>query len=686
MASALVARLLSLAPPPSSGFWAVLGLLLAYFGLWASAYVQEKSYLSLSRQPPPQHAGDSSSLWGGRTQAIEHPERALFDNDSYYWIRYAQEMVLWKTPRIRYTLLDNVPYGREVHWSSGYSWLIVLAGLIEAVGTGQSVIQAIPDAAVWVNTALFAIVLAALAWALTKRASGLAAGLVVFTLSCLPGITWAFAYGRPGHHGIHSLAALGGLCCLILGGLGWVRRPEAAGADSSFLSPLARSEARRWFIAAGVFAGIGLWVGATLQVVVIGSLGLGVLLVGRVAARENASATHWDGSLWLVWGITSAISSLAFFLIEYFPSHLFSMRLEVNHPLYAIALLAGSAFLSRAPDFWSAQGWRRSWPWFLGCGLVVALAPAAVLLGPREWHSLRDPYMRRLHDSIMNFQPLLALPGDPWPKRLFHEFGLIPLALPLFAWIGLRGKADLRLRSAVVFLIPPALILAAWTFYQVRWSNLFTPVMAMVILVTLWWCFGATSRRQLAFRLALPAVMVVPTWIWWLTTLRDIPRARAAQTPDGMLARAMATRDIALNLQRYAKLREVRVMSAPTETPALHYFGGVAGTGSLYWENIPGVHDAADFFADFGEDDARRIAKKRGINFVVVQEDPGGAFDACWVKLASKNESDVKQTLAYRLSAPGRHDIPKWLEPVPIYSSPAAELFRMRLYRVVWDN
>ena len=690
----MIGNLLRFIPGPRDRLWALLGCLGASVALYSAAYIQEFTYLNLSRQPPPHSAGDSSSLWGGRTKASEQPERALFDNDSYYWVRYAQQMVAGKTPRLRYTFLDNTPDGREVHWSSGYSWAIIAAGFIHGLFTGRTTIGAIPDAAVWVNTALFACVLFALAWAIYRRAGGLAAGAVVLTLSILPGITWAFAYGRPGHHGIHSLAALGGMACLILGGLGWTRK--SGGKVTAHLATMMSSpsfiEARGWFIAAGIFSGIGFWVGATLQAIVVASIGLGAFRVSQAAAigTQKDSDPEWRGDLWLLWGISGAVTSLLFFLIEYFPNRLFAMRLEVNHPMYALALLGGAAFLFKARDFWSVEGWRKSWQWFLVCALLVSAAPVAVLFGPVEWHSLRDPYMRRLHDSIMNFQPLLQLPGQSWQMRLFREFGFIPLAIPVFLWISVFGNIGVYLKSAMCFILPPMLILGAWTFYQVRWSNLFTPALGMALLVSIWWVWDSWQTSHWPGRLArmtLPLAGVLPVWGWFAyTNAMDLPKVRDVKVPDGMLARAMATRDVALQLRRYGKNIPLRVMSAPTEAPSLHYFGGAQGTGSLYWENIPGVHDSADFFGDYGEDEALEIVRRRSINFVVIQEDAGAAMEACWIKHESKEEKDVMKTLAFRLSAPGLHKIPKWLEPIPFYSSPAAQFFRMRLYRVRWEE
>lgn len=674
-----------------SSLWVWVGIAFAFFTLWMNAYMAEATFLRFTRAPHKDQAWDASMQWGAKEHVLRPQPTALMDNDCYYWIRYAQEMVEKGVLRVRFTTLDNTPDGREVHWSSLYSWLLIAAGAVHSLFAGEGLLRGIEDGAVWVNTALHAVILAGVAWAVTRRVGGLAAGVLVFMLAYLPGLSWALGYGRPGHHGLQALGLLGDMLCLLLAGLGWVRAPGKSSAVPAVLPLLTFEQARKWFVAAGLFGALGLWIGATIHTVALAAVGLGALLSSYIA-HENVSSVGvatWDGRLWRYWGIAGCLGSLAAFLIEYFPSYLFAMRLEVNHPLHALAFLAGGEILARSGSLWSWQGWKTKWPWFVGCGALAALLPLAVLAGPPEWHSLRDPYMRRLHDGIANFQPFMVTVGEKGLAfALFREYGLLPLAIPLFLVSLVRGRRSRPLSSAMIFVLPPALVLIGWQMYQNRWGNLAAPALAMVLLVSLWWASEVAQSNTSPpwIRILAPAfaaLLFLPSFFFWLTTLLDVPKARAIPEMHMHLARMLATRDAALSLSRYEKvLGQVRVMSAPTETPTLHYFGNVRGTGSLYWENIPGVRDAADFFAATDEAEAQAIAKRRGLHFVMIAEDPNAASEAAWVKSAIKDDAEIMKTLAYRISVPGGTDIPKWLEPVPYYSSPLARAFRLRLYRI----
>jgi hypothetical protein len=165
----------------------------------------------------------------------------------------------------------------------------------------------------------------------------------------------------------------------------------------------------------------------------------------------------------------------------------------------------------------------------------------------------------------------------------------------------------------------------------------------------------------------------------------DNVKRRDAGVLDGTLAWTIASRDLAFNLKRLAQLGPVRVMSGPGQTPALHFFGGIHGTAALYWENTQGVREAAEFFADQGDETARRIARERGITHVVLQQDTSLAESSVRIALDSTDPKLIENSLAFRLCNPNGQ-IPPWLEPVPFYGSPMAAGFQMRVLRVRPDK
>jgi len=662
------------APAASRSLWPWIGgaLLGAVLLLGMHGWSLERTWIEPSQIPV--SAGVAGrTQWGGLIPEFQAPPRIFLDNDCYYWIRYAQQMLRTGNLRVRHTDLDNVPEGRAVHWSSSFSWWLLLCGGAESLVTGRSWNDSIEPAALWANPALFLLILAAGGFALGRTLDGPRTALLILLLAALPGLQWAFGYGRPGHHGLHSLAALGGLLCVVLGGAGWVR--TANGVPNA---PPDRAAALRWFTAGGFFGGFGLWIGATQQLVVFGSIGVAAVLA-TLLARPRPEA-GWDGALWRRWGAAAGLTSLFFYLLEYFPGWP-AMRLEVNHPLYAAAFYAGGEFLARLASWRAGTATRRDRLVLAFSLLVMLLVPAALLLGPREWHALRDPYMRRLHDHIMNFQPFITgVDAGAWFK-LLREFALLPLLLPVAGWVLWRQRAAGPDGAALLLALVPAIVLGGWTLYQSRWSNLFSPALAVLLLMFWRETAGGTPGAARWSRRLLPwfglAPLVAMLSYGWTQSMRQAD----AHLMDPFLGWSIASRDMAFNLKRLAQLGPVRVMSGPGQTPSLHFFGGVRGTGSLYWENIAGVRAAADFFADTGDSDARRIARERGITHVVVQQDPVLASQMFWVKNGRDAPDDLPKTLAWRLADPLSRP-PDWLEPIAYYGSPAASDYQMRIYRV----
>jgi hypothetical protein len=662
--------------------WARWGWLGACLVVLVQSLVFHHTWVKLSTAPPPEGLLGGTQ-WGGSPVAREAPPRVFFDNDSYYWIAYTRQMVDEGRWRVRRTELDNAPHGREVHWSSLLAWWIAGLAAAEAAVRGVEWTAAVESAALWANPLLFAVLLGGLAWMWQRRLGSFAAGVLVMLAALLPAMQWDFAYGRPDHHGLHNVAALGLLSGLVLGGGGWVAR---AGRKQGGGWWLPADQAGRWFAFSGLMGGVGLWVGATQQAMVIGAAGVGALL-GMVAARragpEGRDGPGFEPRLWRQWGRWGGGSALVFYFVEYFPQHLGQVRLEVNGPLFAVAFLCGGELLCRAGQ-WLVQGNARAW-WRPGSAALWAgcLAyPLAVALGPPAWHAMRDPYMLRLHDYISEFRPLLETQDGAWWNAA-ARFGPLLLLPPVMLWL-LRPLAGRPGVAALLLLPVPAMVfLGGWTLVQARWGGLF----ASSLLAGLGAVFAVyqldparfVPRRAWPTGLGATAGFLLAFWLWPLPGAWE--HARLGR-PAPQLESAIAVRDVALNLARYGPaLGEVRVMSGPSETPTLHHFGRLRGTGALYWENVAGVRDTADFFADDGEDEARRIAAARGIHFVIAQESPALAEYMHWCKHGNTDEDRLTRTLAWRLGAV-QGDIPAWLEPVPHYSSPMARRHGLRIYRV----
>jgi hypothetical protein len=639
----------------------------------------EETWIKPSLAPREQGAAGRTQ-WGGMIPEFKNPPRIFLDNDPYYFMRYAQSVARGETLRVRHTDLDNVPYGREVHWNSGWIWWLVAGGAVTSLFTGEAHAQAIETWGLYAAPVLLLLVFAFVAWWITRRWGAGSAAALIFLLACLPAVMWDYGYARPDHHGMHNTAALLLLLGFLMAGGGWVpssRRRAVSEPDAA--------AARRAMLVAAAGAAAGLWVGATQQIFILAGAGAG-LLAGMFLRSAEEDETL-DPSLFRLWGTTAALAALALYLLEYAPSH-FGMRLEVNHPLYAAALWAAGEILAAAAA-WRVTGTfpraRRGWV-VLALG-VMTLPLLALVAGPDTWHAWRDGAMRRQHDFINEFEPFTNSLRNNGALHLLARFGLLPLLLPLAFILAASDRVRASTRAGLLATLGAALVTSAMLFVQVRWAGLVSISLACLGLATLraageW--LGASRRRGWILGAGYAAT-VLPLLVFFGFGVGDNFKRREAGVLDGTLAWTIASRDLAFNLKRLAQLGPVRVMSGPGQTPALHFFGDVRGTAALYWENTQGVREAAVFFADQGDEEAKRIARERGITHVVLQQDTTLAESSVRIALGSDDPGLIKQSLGYRLCDP-LGQIPPWLEPVPYYGSPMAAGFQMRVLKVRPDK
>ena len=645
----------------------------------------EETWIKPSLAPREEGAAGRAQ-WGGMIAEFRNPPRIFLDNDPYYWIRYAQMVARGEVLRVRETNLDNVPYGREVHWNNGFVWLLVASGFVTSWFTGQPLVPAIETGSLYVNPVLFLCLLGGVGWWIARRwGAGYAAALVL-ALASLPAVMWDFGYARPDHHGMHNAAALLLLLGLMVAGGGWV-----AGSRRHAASPASCSAARRAMTISAIGAATGLWVGATQQIFVLAGSGAGLVAAIFWPKGINHTGESLAPDVFRRWGRVGAALSLALYAGEFFPDHL-GMRLEVNHPLYAFALWGAGEILAALAE-WRISGkpprggsfWR-----FVAGALLVAIPAVALLAGPPEWHVWNDAIMRRQHGFINEFEPFTnALKAGGWMTTL-ARFGLLPLIIPLGALLVFSRRTSPSLRAGLLTALGASVVTGAMLFVQVRWAGLLSISLACLLLAvmragSLWLADSQAAAWRKTIVGACYTLAVLPLLVFFALGFRDNLVRRDEKALDPVLAWTIASRDLAFNLKRLEKLGPVRVMSGSGQTPALHFFGGIRGTASLYWDNPKGVSDTAEFFSDQDDTDARRIARERGITYVVLAQDPSLAIESVRIAKNSDDEKMVERSLAWRLASP-TGETPNWLEPVPYYGSPMAANFQMRVFRVRPDK
>lgn len=603
-------------------------------------------------------------------------KRFFLDNDPYYWVSYAREMAETGKWRIRYTYADNVPYGREVHWSQSITWLLVLFGFLRHCWTGEPMFEAIEGASIWVNPSLLILFTFIFSWVICRRMGVGAAVIFALTLVTLPDMGWNFQAFRPDHHGLHLAFSLGTLVCLILGGLGWVGkdRPHADANQESgpnFFRPLTlpnRGQARRYFLAAGVFTGLGLWTGATVQFFCIGAIAVGsVSLALFMPSRLTDEHSDYLPQLWRVWAVCAAVVGMTFYLIEYFPTHL-AMRLEVNHPLYALTILCVGELMVRLTQWRLGDNRRRGVAWWVINAVLVAgigLVPLLITIGPPSWHNLRDVQMARMHNFILEFYTYLNFRPESPLTSWFVSYGILPffivgaLALSgprrtqLYEWAGLW----LSFFLCVLFLL--------LTLWQVRWAGIYAVmnVWLMIIVGHIVWrnvLSVSPSKRDTVTPTLVSGLILVQAAVFAgreYSMLNEIRQGR--DLPKDFVDAAMK-KHLAQALGAQTQGKELRVICEPDLAPSLHYFAGISSVTSYYWENLQGVHEATEFFADRGDAAARQVAKNRGLTHAIVPSDDRLPVIFNYIETGSMDIADAGQTLLQRLYLGGR-GVPPWI-------------------------
>jgi hypothetical protein len=602
----------------------------------------------------------------------------FMENDSYCWITDARQMIETRQWRIRYTYADNVPYGREVHWSQSVMWLLVAFGYVRHLVTGESMVVAMETAAIWVNPFLLVVFTIGFSWLIARR-MGVAAG-VFFTLVfvSLPDIDWAFHVFHLGHRGLELAVSLGTVICLVFSGLGYVAKDEPAFPEGgspenlTFFRPLALvniGTARKHFAAAGVFTGLGLWIGATVQFFTIGALAVGsVTLACFMPASLTDERTDYVPELWRVWGIWASTVGMIFYLAEYFPSHM-AMRLEVNNPFYVLSVFCVGELMVQLTR-WRSRGWNVGFAGIVTMILLVAgigLVPALVLLGPSQWHNLRDVQMARLHSFVFELSTYLNYnPDAPLSSWFLKYYGFLPFALPgalalagprrtsLYEWAGLWVSFFLCLFSALLVL------------WQVRWAGLHAAMSVWLAIMVghIAWrnvLDSPAAKRRTGIAVLLSSLVLVQAAMFTVGQFTSIDDIRQGRIVSREWIKALMVKHLAEGMRAESGSRPLRVICDPDMGPGLYYFGGIRSVTTFYWENVQGVHDATAFFADRGNAVAKEIAKERGLTHVIIsREDERWAAIFNYIKTGNRSVADAESTLLARLS-PNRCELPPWI-------------------------
>lgn len=543
--------------------------------------------------------------------------------DGLQWIMQTQAMLAGGGARIHHVDYDNAPTGRATYWASPFRWWLAALAGVKHAASGQPLGAAVEWAALYANPLLLGLLLVGVIPLVARRFGSTAAIVLALGFSAAIPFRYYFAADYPDHHGI--LEACGMLTVLFLaaGGGGLVRVGDPAGSDRAgeeggavawLPSP---GSARRWFVASALAGGFGMWISAASEIPVLLGLGIGALgSVWWLRAAPPGRAWQCQPELWRVWGIVGGAASLAAYLVEYFPSHL-GFRLEVNHPLYALAWLGAGELLCRWCRMWTGGRLRFSWREVapaLAAAAAVAVAPVIILFTKDQTFVVANQFVWRLGTQHVAEGESLG--------RLFARIGSHPLQIARFlplllvlppVWFVLRRHGSGLWKLPVSLALAPAFLLLILSVREIRWCGL-DEAMAFAALAPMFAALTRTPscRRRLRWIAAGCCGLLVSGVVPILGAAARISRVSVAEV------RLLEERDLAYWLRMRMGSDRMVVLSTPTVTNHLIYYGGGSGLGTLYWENIEGLEHAAEIFSARSLAEAHALIRRFGVTHIVL--------------------------------------------------------------------
>ncbi len=606
---------------------------------------------------------------GGRERVEILPPASM---DARWWVIHTENFLRGNSLRVRATDLDNAPAGREVHWSSSLIWLLAaMAGLVSAV-TGKPAVECVAQAAYWAGPVLLSGCLLGLGLMTARRFGPGLAGILLLIFGTSPLIYQGFRAGETDHHGLVCALAAGSVLALVAGGGGLVRRD-----GKKTLGWPRPDSARRWFLLSGCLGGAALWVSAASFIPILVGCALGAMALAFVFKRKSADGWLIAPELWRTWGRAGCASSLFFYAVEYFPNHM-GWRLEVNHPLYALAWLGAGDLLARILGRVEAASGRlpsqkkplkAASPLTLIASLLALAAPVVLILAnPQGFFWVADRFLSLLHNEyIQEFQSFIEC------LKTGEEPGVVPFAemlgWPLFVlggggWLWWRGALAREWRALLVLAVAPAVVMQALALYQIRWGIMATGLWAVCALVLLAGFLHSRERSRGFVALSAAWILLAALAFPLLSLVSLSQAANLKEHLPKIVIPTILLRDVSHRLVQSSPDRLPVVLSGPTSSTDLTFYGGIKTIGTLYWENREGLLRAARLFDAQTEEETLKLLLDSGVTHIVVSswDNFGGGY-AHLLRRTEGRTPEVEEGYLARILRESEPP-PDWMRPL----------------------
>ncbi len=623
--------------------WLSIVLLACWFGgmAWGIDAALRKFERHTTATPPQVDPGES---W--------RHARLFLDPDAYYWLSYARDLRQSGHWRLRHTHADNAPYGREMHWSHLPIWsLMAISAALEKAGAAPPIALELAGRCLMPLTGFLSF--SALVLFLRRRIGPGAAAVCALAPAAL--LFWDFHPLRPDHHAFQIMAAFFCGLLLLFSGFGWEPSGRTDGGG------------RRLSILSGILGGIGLWLGGTIFYFSLAAIAsASAFLLFFVPSASEAVGLRMRPEFWRQWSWAGAGTALLFYALEYAPGP-FPLRLEVNHPLYALSWLGiGECLYLWAR--WKHVDPRLSAPRWIHAGLALIAAgalPALVLFGPESAYLPRTLVIwrlcaRNIHEFLTVQAYAVQNNENAWLLLLrFLAPGIAGIGL----WLYLRPKLPWAFSSRLMlgFSLPIFGLFTGLLFWQIRWRS-FATMFSLLLAIAAVFAFRSAEDPSARRAARLVAALLGLQWLVGLGVgLYPLAAMWKVEKIDPVYLKALQLRNLMVNLKASAPDAPLRLLAPAEMAPVAYYFGVGDGIDSLYWENPDGLKAAAEFYADpLPGNRAQEIVAERQITHVVMNEGAQDALMFYYLHTGRDDHPGASRTVGGALTGIGT-EIPPWL-------------------------
>ena len=631
--------------------WLAIPLFALGFLLWTDFLrVRQVEYVSgigeLSGAEPAINASTpaGSATWQPRLIVPGH------NNPSYEWLDQTRQMFAHREWRVRHIDYENAPFGREVYAASPYRWWLGLVAWCDHNISGRSLGQSVERGALVADPLLHLLLLLGTVIFTAWRFGVFPAALLSLGLATIFPLAGEFLPGAPDDHGLAQVCAIWSVLPLLAG----------AGVLHSTVAD-AGIQARRWFFVAGIMGGLGVWINVSNQVPVIAGIAVGAFMAAWIArgdAQGNVTGTS-NMAPWRTWALGGAVTCLAAYLLEFFPSHLGNWELRTIHPLYGLAWIGLGELMAQAVA-WIQQ--LKSGRKLRDIGLVVLAVLAVAALPVAMWRTHTPGF---LEVDITSFR-LTKLTGGAVATSfwawLIHDgitTAVCATLLPLLligpaVWLLVRRGSGLGPRTSIALALGPVLIALGFACRQLSWWNGLDGVMLALLAAVTGAVRGTGNSRLVRWSwFGFVALLFLPGAVQLIPPTKS--GTSIALNESEVLG--LIERDLARWLAKHTMTDGAVILAPHNQGFTLHYYGGLRGLATLGWENRNGLTAAMRILSASTPEEAKELIDRRGITYLVIP-----SWDSYLDTYAQMGMGQLEGTF---ISPLHQWKLPSWLRPVP---------------------